>query len=105
MNNPRKMFPVEDDDGGSGAHKAAEPSPLDVLLKKGKREAAAYIHSECSQTRETNPQLQTLLDHLLDPSKPLEDWELTDWCRWLLAAGKNPDEFAKAGQCVQLIPD
>ncbi|CAG0912404.1 unnamed protein product [Notodromas monacha] len=85
------MFPVKGNEHGDGATSSA----VQVLLKKGKREAAAYIHSECTRDRDTNPQLKELLDFLLDPSKPLEDWELTDWCRWLLAAGKNPDEFAK----------
>ncbi|XP_041979503.1 E3 ubiquitin-protein ligase Ubr3 [Aricia agestis] len=63
-----------------------------VLMKKGKRGAAAYIHADCAGG---SPQhLGPLLDVLLNPSKAIDEWETIDWCRWLLAGGRTPDEFA-----------
>ncbi|XP_044728240.1 E3 ubiquitin-protein ligase Ubr3 [Chrysoperla carnea] len=67
-------------------------APL-VLMKKGKRAAAQYIQAECSNT--TSPQhLNELLDLLLNPGKAIDEWETIDWCKWLMASGQTPDEFA-----------
>ncbi|GBP21661.1 E3 ubiquitin-protein ligase Ubr3 [Eumeta japonica] len=67
-------------------------STAQVLMKKGKRGAAAYIHADCSSG---SPQhLGPLLDVLLNPNKAIVEWETLDWCRWLIAGGRTPDEFA-----------
>lgn len=67
-------------------------STVQVLMKKGKRGAASYIHADC---KDGSPQhLGPLLDVLLNPSKAIDEWETIDWCRWLLAGGSTPDEFA-----------
>ncbi|XP_013164217.1 PREDICTED: E3 ubiquitin-protein ligase UBR3-like [Papilio xuthus] len=67
-------------------------STAQVLMKKGKRGAASYIHADCASG---SPQhLGPLLDVLLNPSKAIDEWETIDWCRWLLAGGRTPDEFA-----------
>ncbi|XP_043683976.1 E3 ubiquitin-protein ligase Ubr3 isoform X1 [Vespula pensylvanica] len=68
-----------------------------VLMNKGKRGAAAYIHAECSNPTidaAGPPHLNELLDILLNPSKPIDDWETIDWCKWLMAGGRTPDEYA-----------
>ncbi|XP_037294366.1 E3 ubiquitin-protein ligase Ubr3 [Manduca sexta] len=67
-------------------------STAQVLMKKGKRGAAAYIAADCASG---SPQhLGPLLDVLLNPNKAIDEWETIDWCRWLLAGGRTPDEFA-----------
>ncbi|XP_074027443.1 ubr3 ubiquitin ligase isoform X2 [Leptinotarsa decemlineata] len=64
-----------------------------VLMSKGKRATAAYIHADCSNKR--NPQhLKEVLDNLLNPHKAIDEWETIDWCKWLMAGGRTPDEFA-----------
>ncbi|XP_076285643.1 ubr3 ubiquitin ligase isoform X1 [Lasioglossum baleicum] len=68
-----------------------------VLMNKGKRGAAAYIYAECSNPTldSGDPQhLNELLDVLLNPGKAIDDWETIDWCKWLMAGGRTPDEFA-----------
>ncbi|CAH1116050.1 unnamed protein product [Phaedon cochleariae] len=63
-----------------------------VLMSKGKRATAAYIHADCSKER--NPQhLSEVLDNLLNPQKAIDEWETIDWCKWLMAGGRTPDEF------------
>jgi len=71
---------------------------MDVLLNKGKREAAAYVQAECS--RSARPEnLHAILDSLLDPlTKPIDDWDTIEWCRWLMAGGCTPDEFSSTGK-------
>ncbi|XP_069676263.1 E3 ubiquitin-protein ligase Ubr3 isoform X3 [Periplaneta americana] len=64
-----------------------------VLMKKGKRGAAAYVHADCSNS--ASPQhLSELLDLLLNPEKTIDEWETIDWCKWLMAGGRTPDEFS-----------
>uniref|UniRef100_A0A0C9QRP8 E3 ubiquitin-protein ligase n=1 Tax=Fopius arisanus TaxID=64838 RepID=A0A0C9QRP8_9HYME len=68
-------------------------TPAQVLMNKGKRGAAAYIYAECRGTGR-GKQLDDLLDLLLTPGKPIDDWETIDWCKWLMACGCSPDEFS-----------
>lgn len=78
------------------ASTSSSTSPdVQVLMGKGKRGAAAYI--SLTTGRDTGgcpPYLNELLDVLLNPSKPIDDWETIDWCKWLMAGGRTPDEFA-----------
>ncbi|CAH2006795.1 unnamed protein product [Acanthoscelides obtectus] len=64
-----------------------------VLMSKGKRATAAYIHADCSSGR--NPlHLNEVLDNLLNPVKAIDEWETIEWCKWLMAGGRTPDEFS-----------
>ncbi|XP_044253038.1 E3 ubiquitin-protein ligase Ubr3 [Tribolium madens] len=64
-----------------------------VLMAKGKRATAAYIHADCSNS--PCPQhLNAVLDSLLNPARSIDEWETIDWCKWLMAGGRTPDEFA-----------
>lgn len=78
-----------------------------VLMNKGKRGAAAYIHAECSNPTNADmpsdipTHLNQLLDILLIPSKAIDDWETIDWCKWLMAGGRTPDEFANTGKRIK----
>ena len=70
-----------------------------VLMKKGKRGAAAYVHADCSNSG--SPQhLSELLDLLLNPGKAIDEWETIDWCKWLMAGGRTPDEFSSIGKAT-----
>ena len=68
------------------------------LLKKGKRFAVSYIVADCLENRE-NPENSQLLHHvaeyLLNPTERIDKADVIEWIRWLLGAGKNPDEFGK----------
>lgn len=62
-------------------------------MAKGKRATAAYLHADCCNT--TSPQhLGDVLDNLLNPAKGIGEWETIDWCKWLMAGGRTPDEFS-----------
>lgn len=68
------------------------------LLKKGKRFAVSYIVAECLENRDS-PENSLLLHHvaeyLLNPTEKINKADVIEWIRWLLGAGKNPDEFGK----------
>ncbi len=65
-------------------------------MKRGKRFVAKYFKDECVRSG-GQQQLNELMDYLLDPSKPLDDFERIDWCRWVISGGVTFDEFSKEG--------
>lgn len=42
--------------------------------------------------------LNLLLDDLLMPDKRINDPETIDWCKWLIAGGRIPEDFAQIGE-------
>lgn len=68
-------------------------NPAHVLMKKGRRGAAAHIHEVCSGNGSPHL-LNELMDILLNPGKAIDEWDTIDWCKWLMAGGNTPDEFA-----------
>ncbi|KAK0089869.1 hypothetical protein PV325_004892 [Microctonus aethiopoides] len=73
-------------------------SSAKVLMNKGKPQAAAHIRDQCSNTGSGSDgrhrHLDELLDTLLSPGKAIDEWETIDWCKWLMAGGRTPDEFS-----------
>lgn len=81
------------------ASTSSSTSPdVQVLMNKGKRGAAAYIVATSRDIDGCSSYLNELLNVLLNPSKPIGDWETIDWCKWLMAGGHTPDEFASTGK-------
>lgn len=74
-----------------------ESTPGHVLMKKGKRLAAAFIQVQCSDNLHHRT-LDSLLDFLLNPAVGIDDVNTIDWCKWIMAGGKTPDEFAGIGE-------
>lgn len=76
-------------------------SSAKVLMNKGKPQAAAHIRDQCSNTGSGSDgrhrHLDELLDTLLSPGKAIDEWETIDWCKWLMAGGRTPDEFSNTG--------
>jgi E3 ubiquitin-protein ligase UBR3 len=68
-----------------------------ALLRRGKRGAAAYVNGGCSNS-ESLKYLGELLDVLLSPETTIEDLETIEWCKWLMAGGKTPEEFSTIGK-------
>lgn len=68
-----------------------------ILMKKGKRGAASYIHNECVN-QVSSRHLSEILDTLLNPAKAIDEWETIDWLKWLIAGGKTPDEYSTLGK-------
>lgn len=89
---------VQAPSAGTSVTMASNSIAAHVLMKKGKRGAAAYIHADCSGTATPN-HLNELLDLLLNPRKAIDEWETIDWCKWLMAGGRTPDEYSGIGEC------
>ena len=75
-----------------------------LLMKRGKRNLAKHFKEEASR-QQSPQQLSEFIEFLLDPKKPLDDFETLDWCRWLIAGGSTYEEFAKEGNYAVMSPD
>jgi len=75
---------------------------VDVLLKRNKKAAAAYIKAEFARNFKPD-YLQRLLEVLLNPLENIDKFDTVEWCRWLMAGGCTPDEFASTGK-LNFIP-
>uniref|UniRef100_A0A182PR11 Uncharacterized protein n=1 Tax=Anopheles epiroticus TaxID=199890 RepID=A0A182PR11_9DIPT len=95
----------EGGNGGGGSPSSADGSsasarkPLSVarLKEKGKKMAAAHIHRELAVNGKSESLIR-LMDDLLLPESPISLSENIEWCRWLIAGGRTPAEFASIGK-------
>lgn len=70
-----------------------------TVRERGKRDAAATIFTELADGGQGHsPSLDVLIDDLLDLDKLVDDSEIIDWLRWLIAGGKSPTEFTSIGK-------
>lgn len=80
-------------------HKMEQQLSAKSIRERGKRQAAAEVLAELQQTAAPTL-LETLIDDLLDSDKLIDDTDNIDWCRWLIAGGRTPQEFIAQGkQC------
>lgn len=69
----------------------------EVIIKKGRRCAAANIQEYCHTN--TNCEVANeVFDSILNPEGNINDWDTIEWCRWLLAGGRTPEDFAQTGK-------
>lgn len=70
------------------------------VMQKGKLSAAKLINKEL-RTGNGSPSLDALLEVLLDPEQPIDASETIEWCKYLIAGGHKPTEFATIGISFQ----
>ncbi|KAL1380482.1 hypothetical protein pipiens_014162 [Culex pipiens pipiens] len=93
--------------GSGGRRMSAESGgsgqiTLERLREMGKKNASARVHRELAVTGQSES-LGLLLDYYLSPGRTITDAESIDWCKWLIAGGRTPGEFASIGS-VQRVP-
>lgn len=82
--------------------KMASDNPLEnlknskMLRQKGKRATASTIHQELSANGHSET-LNVMLDDLLSPDKDINDSDNIEWCKWIIASGKSPNDFSSQG--------
>lgn len=72
----------------------------DLVMNMGKRSGAAFINAECMAGPPPYLHLDSLLDVILDPNEKIDNAKTIDWCKWLIAGGRTPTEFASIGECI-----
>lgn len=79
-------------------------SPLEHLKKlrslklQGKKATASVIHQELSANNGHSETLNIMLDDLLSPDKLITDSDNIEWCKWIIASGKSPNDFSTQGK-------
>lgn len=67
-----------------------------MVMQKGFREAASFINNECCNGKSDH--LNCVLDVILNPEKNIDNLDYIEWCKWLIAGGRTPDDFASIGK-------
>lgn len=83
----------------TGASSTARSSThaAQLIMQTGKLDMAKIIHNELSTTSESST-LDVLLEVLLDPEEPIDSTETIEWCKFLIAGGRKPSDFASIGK-------
>jgi len=72
-----------------------------TVIQKGRKFAADYVRQECVSKRQPQVLLE-IMDILFatsdDSGIDIADREIMEWCRWLIAGGRTPDEFGHLGE-------
>lgn len=80
-------------------------SPLEHLKKlrsfklQGKKATASVIQQELSANGHSDT-LNIMLDDLLSPDKLITDSDNIEWCKWIIASGKSPNDFSTQGKVI-----
>ncbi|RUS70818.1 hypothetical protein EGW08_021418, partial [Elysia chlorotica] len=65
-----------------------------AIKKREKRAVALYLKKEISKA-ERSKKLPDHLKYLLDPQRPIDDFDNIDSCKWFIAGGLTFEEFGK----------
>lgn len=84
-----------------GSHEQVSEVIAAMVMQKGFREGAAFINNECVNGK--TEYLNCVLDVILNPEKNIDNLEHIEWCKWLIAGGRTPDEFASIGKVNDII--
>lgn len=70
---------------------------LRSLKAQGKKATASLIHQELSSNGYSET-LDLMLEDLLTPDKNIADTDNIEWCKWIIASGKSPNDFSIQGR-------
>lgn len=76
---------------------------LRSLKLQGKKATASVIHQELSANGHSET-LNIMLDDLLSPDKLITDSDNIEWCKWIIASGKSPNDFSTQGKFIDFSP-
>lgn len=72
-----------------------------MVMDKGFRDGSAFINDEC--VKGGTEYLDCVLDVILDPEDNIDNLTNINWCKWLIAGGRTPDEFAAIGEVIDIF--
>lgn len=78
---------------------------IKMLRSLGKKATASVIHQELSANGHSDT-LDIMLDDLLSSDKSITDTDNIEWCKWIIASGKSPNDFSTQGkiQFIDFLP-
>lgn len=72
-----------------------------MVIEKDKKEGASIINNECVNGKTES--LDCVLDIILNPEEKIDNSDNIEWCKWLIAGGRTPDEFSSIGKVNDII--
>lgn len=87
----------EDEDERPSDQSSAQVKKLRSLKSQGKKATASLIQQELSSNGYSET-LDLMLDDLLTPEKNIADNDNIEWCKWIIASGKSPNDFSLQGK-------
>lgn len=75
------------------------PTAQQLKQVSGKRAAAAFINTDMTNAGTAiTPLLEDFLHLILNPERRIDDSDNIEWCKFLIAGGRTPAEFAAIGK-------
>lgn len=71
-----------------------------MIKEKGLRDGSAFINNECVKGK--TEYLNCVLDVILNPEENIDNPSNINWCKWLIAGGRTPDDFATIGEVIDI---
>lgn len=71
------------------------------LKLQGKKATSGQIHQELSANGHSET-LDIMLDDLLSPEKSINETDNIEWCKWIIASGKSPNDYSTQGELIDL---
>lgn len=90
---------------GENQDKMSSESPSEHLKKlrnlklQGKKATSGTIYQELSANGYSET-LNIMLDDLLSPDKLITETDNIEWCKWIIASGKSPNDFSTQGEFI-----
>lgn len=85
------------DERAADQSSSAQVKKMRSLKAQGKKATASLIHQELSSNGYSET-LDLMLDDLLTPDKNIADTDNIEWCKWIIASGKSPNDFSHQGK-------
>lgn len=95
---PKQQYHPLDMTIGGGTDVAKMDSVNVEDLEGNAEDSTFVIGMDSDETFTGSHYLNLLLDDLLMPDKRINDPETIDWCKWLIAGGRIPEDFAQIGE-------
>lgn len=68
----------------------------ELILQMGPQNGSSFIKAECMNGSFVH--LDSIVEHILNPNKKIDDPETIEWCKWLIAGGRTFAEYATIGE-------
>lgn len=96
---PKQQYhPLDMTIGGGGGGGGSDVAKMDSVNVDDLEDSPFVVGVDSDEAFTGSHYLNLLLDDLLMPDKRINDPETIDWCKWLIAGGRIPEDFAQIGE-------
>lgn len=101
---PKQQYhPLDMTIGGGGGGGGSDVAKMDSVNVDDLEDSPFVVGVDSDEAFTGSHYLNLLLDDLLMPDKRINDPETIDWCKWLIAGGRIPEDFAQIGEWSRVL--